>query len=81
MEKKVHAAPQWDPKVWTRTLTCVLQEPVTVHQAAHRKRGGGTLQLLAFLDTDENSPKIIKKVIRIVDSFSMVKFECLDQFW
>ena len=28
----------------------------------------------------ENLKKIIKKMIRIFDPFSIVKFECLDQF-
>ena len=37
------------------------------------------LWLQAFLDIDENIQKTIKK--RIFHPFSVVKFECLDQFW
>ena len=38
----------------------------------------GTLQLWAFLEVDENIQKIMI-TIRIMDPFSIVKFECLDQ--
>ena len=40
----------------------------------------GTLWLWAFSDIYENIQKIIKKTIRIFDPFSIVTFECLDQF-
>ena len=44
----------------------------------HKKRW--TLQLWAFLDIDENIQKVVKKAIRVFDPFSIVKFECRDQF-
>ena len=52
----------------------------TICDAALQNRGGGTLQPWAILDIDENIYKVIKKTIRIVDPFSIVKFECHDQF-
>ena len=44
-------------------------------------KGMGILQMWTFLDKDKNIQKIIKKAIRIFEPFSVVKFECLDQFW
>ena len=41
----------------------------------------GTMQQCTFLDIDENIQKITKKTIRILDHFSVVTFECLDQLW
>ena len=39
-----------------------------------------TSEMWAFLDMHEKIQQI-KKTIRISDHFSIVKFECLDQFW
>ena len=42
---------------------------------------GGTWQLWAFLDMDNNFLKMIKKTFKNFDPFSIVKFEFFDQFW